>query len=374
MLASFRTQGHFSLGLEEELMLLDARTLDPAPVAEIVLERLDGDGRYQRELRASQLELITPVAGNACAAGLHLARGRLDVAEIIHPEVLLGASGTHPFSTAWGPVSDDERYRRLADEYVAAVGGNVPCGLHVHVGFAGVDRWLSVYNAVRSYLPEIAALAANSPFAGGEDTGLACARRPLTGAFHRSGVPPAFASWNAFFDLLEWGQKGGVLPDATHLWWDLRPHTRYGTLELRVPDVQTRVEDAIAVAALFQTLVVHLAGQVDRGIELPVHSTVRIEENAWRAMRYGIGGLMVDLDTARVEPTRDRVGRLLERLAPVAEDLGNIDAIHTAHLLMADNGADRQRYVCAERGLYGLTRWIAEETVGSAERFLSRRA
>jgi glutamate---cysteine ligase / carboxylate-amine ligase len=190
MLAAFRTETILTLGLEEELMLLDAATLDIVPAAATVLGCVDGDPRFRPEIRAGQIEIVTPVAGNARAAGLHLARARIDLQHRLESSTLIGASGTHPFSSNWGPVTDDDRYRRLAEEYGQAVAGNVPSGLHVHVGFESADRCLAVYNAVRSYLPEIAALAANSPYADGADSGLACARRPLTGAFHRSGIPP----------------------------------------------------------------------------------------------------------------------------------------------------------------------------------------
>lgn len=354
-------------------MLLDGETLDLSPAVETALERRAGDPRFRREIRLGQIESVTPVSGNARAAALHLAQARLDLDDAVRPAVAIAASGTHPFSADWGDVPDDERYRQLAEEFPSAVLGNVPCGLHVHVGFGPAPRVLAVYNAVRSFLPELAALAANSPFAEGKDVGLASARRPLVGAFHRTGIPPAFTSWDAFFELVDWARRGGLLPDGTHLWWDLRPHTRYGTLELRVTDAQTRVEDAAAIAGVFQTLVVVLARTVDRGDPLPVHDTLKIEENAWRAIRYGVRGTMVDLDTGVVEPARDRLGRLLERLEPVAADLGNLDSLHTAHLLLADNGAERQRYVCARLGLYGLTRWLADETVRSAQEYLSQR-
>jgi glutamate---cysteine ligase / carboxylate-amine ligase len=154
----------------------------------------------------------------------------------------------------------------------------------------------------------------------------------------------------------------------------LRPHTKYGTLELRVADVQTRVEDATAIAGVFQCLVAFLGRRLDARVEQRVHASVRIEENAWRAMRYGIRGMMVDLDTGEAESTGGRLSRLLEQLEPFAHELGNLDALHAAQLLMADNGAERQRYVGAQRGLYGLTRWLADEIVASAHEYLSRRA
>jgi carboxylate-amine ligase len=230
-----------------------------------------------------------------------------------------------------------------------------------------------VYNAARSYLPELGALAANSPFFDGHDSHLASARRSLMGAFHRSGVPPAFRTWEDFAAFVEWGRRGRLFPDASHFWWELRPHARYGTVELRAADTQTRVEDALAVAVVFQSLAAWLAERHDAGETLPVHDTVRIEENAWRSMRYGVRGWMVDLEDGEPAPARERIGRLLDELEPVAERLGGADGLRTARALLLDNGAERQRYVEAAEGLDGLVRWLARETVASADDLLSRR-
>lgn len=369
---AFGQHARFSLGLEEDVMLLDRATLEPVHAAGAMLVRLEGDARYRREPLASRVEIVTPVSGNAQAAGLHLARARLDLSRAFEPEdVLMAAAGTHPFAPPSRPA---ERCEPGLGEQVPLPRGDVPAALHVHVGLGPAERCLSVYNAARSYLPEIAALASNSPYWHGADTGLACAPRPRHGAFDRAGIPPALPGWKDFLDLVEWGRTGGLLAEATPPSWDLRPHLRLGTLELRSPDAQTRVEEAAAIAAVFQSLVVHLAERIDRGRAPEVHETVRIEENAWRASRHGVQGKMVDLDTGRTESTRSRIGRMLERIGAVADDLGNLDALHTAHALLADNGTDRQRYVCAERGLYGLTRWLAETTIESAKECLSRRA
>jgi carboxylate-amine ligase len=361
-----------TIGMEEELMLLDPETLEVAP-SEAALSVLDGDPRYAAELRQGQVEIRTPVCGNAVAAALCLADAALHLSEVLSGVAVLASSGTHPFSSAWGDISRGERYRKLADEFPQAAHGHLPSGLHVHVSVAGADRALAVYNAARSFLPELTALAANSPFLDGQDTGLASARSQLTLAYHRAGVPPAFRSWEAYVEFVDWGRRGGVFPDAGHLWWDLRPHPRFGTLELRSPDSQTRVEDAAAVAALYQCLLAWLASRFDEREELAVHDTSRIAENVWRASRYGTRGHMVDLVTGEEQETRARIGALLELLEPTAERYGTTWALLSANTLLADNGADRQRYVAAEHGLKGLTRWLAGETVSSAKAYLERR-
>ena len=194
------------------------------------------------------------------------------------------------------------------------------------------------------------------------------------GAFHRAGVPPAFSSWETFAGFVEWGRRGRLFPDASHFWWELRPHTQHGTLELRVADTQTRIEDAVAVAVVFQSLVAWLAERHDAGEALPVHDTVRIEENAWRSMRYGIRGWMVDLDDGEAVPTYERIGAMLDSIGPTAQRLGGEAGILTARTLLVDNGAERQRVVEAARGFDGLVRWLARETIGSADDLLSRRS
>lgn len=334
---------------------------------------MGGDPRFVRELKNTQVELVTPVSGNALGAALHAARSRADLAAALGTELWLLASGTYPWHGESGDVVEGERYERIAEEYVSAAAASLPCGQHVHVGIRGADRALAVYNAARSFLPELGALAGNSPYLEGRDTGLASSRRSLNDAFHRTGVPPAFESWDAFAAYVAWGRSGGLFPDATHFWWELRPHPGYGTLEFRVADTQTRVEDAFAVAGCCQALVAWLGEQWAAGETLPAHETYRIEENAWRAMRYGVRGWMVDLDTGKPVTTRQRIGEMLERIQPCAERLGVGAGILTARALLVDNGADRQRAVGA-RGVQPLVRWLCRETAASAEDFLALRS
>ncbi len=179
------------------------------------------------------------------------------------------------------------------------------CGLHVHVAVGGAERALAVYNALRSYLPEIIALAANAPIFRGEDSGLATVRPKLNQVWPRAGVPPAFASWRDVAAFTRWAREGGAMPDESHQWWDLRLRPRYGTIEIRAADVQTRLEDSATVAALVQSLVYDLASRYDAGEPLPVDPGERIIENAWLATRDGVNGWLIDLATgARVETGR----------------------------------------------------------------------
>jgi glutamate---cysteine ligase / carboxylate-amine ligase len=352
----------FTLGLEEELMLVEPRSLALAPVNDAVLALFDDEAPYRKELRATQLELITPVCATAAEAGAALAGTRARLVETLGGAVRLVGAGTHPTSTDWGSVSADERYQMLADEYEWATRRSVLCGLHVHVAVGGAERTLAVHNALRSYLPEIGALAANSPFAEGRDTGLCSIRAKLSEAFPRSGVPPAFATWQAYVGWLDWGRAGGLFPDSSHLWWDLRLHPTYGTVEIRVSDAQTRVDDNGAIAAVVQALVAWLALRHDAGEKLPIGDYFRIRENSWRALRHGVNGWLVDLETGERQATRERITALLDELEPVARELGADEQIREARVLVAGNGADRQRYVAEREGLDGLLRWLVTET------------
>ncbi len=358
--AAFDAVEPYTIGLEEELMVVSPETLELSDMA-AELVALAADERIRPELRASQLELVTPVCRTAVEACAHLGELRARVAEVAAGTALLAAAGTHPFSAGTGAVSEGERNELLVEEYEWAALETFACGLHVHVALGDADRALAVFNALRSYLPEIAALAANSPFARGRDTGLASIRPKLNQAFPREGIPPAFASWDEYADLVRWGRH--AFPDATFLWWELRPHPAYGTLEVRAADAQTRVEDAAAIAAVVQSLVVSLGRRHDDGERLPAVSSFRISENFWSALRHGLSGWMLDLESGEQEPTLARVDRLLAGLEPTAEDLGLDAELVQARTLLGGNGADRQRYVAAREGLDGLVRWLVAETL-----------
>ncbi len=372
--AVFDGASELTVGIEEELTLVDPQTLAQAPAVDRVLELAGGDPRFVRELKNTQVELVTPVAGNALGAALLAARARTDLADLLGGELQVLASGAYPGGGGSGEIVAGERYEQIADEYVSAAAQNLPCGQHVHVALRGADRALAVYNAARSFVPELGAIAANSPFLDARDSGLASSRRSLNDAFHRTGVPPAFASWDEFAAYVAWGRGGGLFPDASHFWWELRPHVGHGTLEFRVADTQTRLEDTFAVAACCQALVAWLAGRYDSGETLASHETYRVEENAWRAMRYGVRGWLVDLDTGEPTPARDRIATLLDAITPFARQLGVEAGILTARALLLDNGAERQRAVESVHGIDGLIRWLARETVASAEDFLMQRA
>jgi glutamate---cysteine ligase / carboxylate-amine ligase len=364
--AAFERTTSFTVGVEEELMLVDPDCYDLAPAIDEVLPLVEGDPRFTSELRSSQLEIVTPVCTSAAeACGELAAARRLLMGLLVHRYRLLSA-GTHPTSSEWGAVTERDRYRQIADEYTWAALRSLACGLHVHVAVPGADRALAVFNALRGLVPELAALGANSPFFEGRDTGMSSIRPKLNELFPRSGVPPALGSWAELADYLDWARTGGLFPDATHLWWELRPHPEHGTIELRAVDSQTRVEDAGGIVALYQALAAWLADRFDAGEELPAPPTPRVVENSWRAYRYGVRGWLVDLETGQAEPTRDRLARLLDEVEPYAERLGSRAQLDAVRTLLAGNGADRQRYVEEREGLEGVPGYLVGETEASA--------
>ncbi|MFL5926949.1 MAG: YbdK family carboxylate-amine ligase [Gaiellaceae bacterium] len=365
-IATFDHTLAYTIGVEEELMLVDNESGDLAPVIDDALARLDGDKRFSRELRAAQIEIVTPVCATAADACRELGHARRHLVDRLAGSCRLLACGTHPFSTRHGEITGAGRYRQIADEYVWAASRSLVCGLHVHVAVPGAARALAVYNALRSYLPQIAALAANSPYTEGHDTGMSSVRPKFNEVYPRSGIPPAFKTWEELVRFVEWGRSGGLFPDSTHFWWEMRLHPVFGTIEIRAADTQTRVEDATSVVAVIQALVARLSDQVDAGERLPLHETYWITENAWRAHRYGVRGWLVDLDTGERVATREQLARLIEELEPYAARFDAAEQLTTAQTLLAGNGADRQRYVHAREGIVGLTRWLVDETEESA--------
>src|SRR3954471_8125000 len=327
--ARFEAPDVLGIGLEEELFLLDPESLDLLPRAREVLDRAGGDPRFKLELPASQLEIVTPPSPDVASAVAALGAARHDLAEAAAPLGRLMTAGVHPTAAELGVLTDDPRYQRTLDEYGERARRQLVAGLHVHVSLGGAERTLAVYNALRSHLPELAALAAIAPFHAGRDTGLASIRPTIAVHLQRQGIPPAIPNWEWFAQALRWGQTSDSVPDARRWWFELRLHTTYGTLELRAPDAQSSLEAVHGVAAFAYDLIHALAARYDAGEPLPVHDSWRIEENRWAAMRDGVTGTLADLETGERVPTREVLR-------------GHATHPHTAALIEA-NGAVRLR-------------------------------
>jgi carboxylate-amine ligase len=339
---AFEEPSPVTVGLEEELMLLDGDTLDLAPRAGEVIETLGGDPRFKLEMPAAQLEIVTAPHATVAEAAHELATSR---AALAAAGFRLAGAGAHPFAHGVGPLNAGPRYEAIGAEYASVARRQLVFGLHVHVAIRGADRALAVYNALRSHLPELAALAANAPFYEGRDSGLASVRPRISGLLPRQGVPPTFESFAAYEDALRWCG----FDDPRQWWWELRLHPTLGTVEVRVPDTQRTVAETAAIATVVHALVTRLAERHDAGERLPVAESWRIDQNRWSACRHGLDGELRDLRTGEPRPTRERVAALVGELG-VAQPPGD--------------GAARQREVAAERGLRGLVAWLADGFCG----------
>jgi carboxylate-amine ligase len=363
--AAFEVEAPMTIGLEEELMVLDADTLDLAPRARALLERVAGDPRYKPELPAAQLEIALAPARTVGEAAAALAAARARLAAAAGGRSLLAGAGAHPFAAVEGALSDGPRYDALVREYGPVARRQLVFGLHVHVAVRPADRALAVYNALRSYLPLIAALAANAPFYEGVDSGLASVRPKLCELLPRQGVPPPIASWEELGDALRWGQAAGAMADRSQWWWEARLHPVFGTVEVRVPDTQTTVAETAAVAAVVHALVAWLAERHAAGEALAVAPSWRIAENRWSACRHGLDGAMADLGTGELTPTRECAAVMFEDLGATAGRVGCAAELAAAREAATINGAARQRTVAAQRGgPRALAAWLAERFAG----------
>jgi carboxylate-amine ligase len=357
---AFNAAPELTVGLEEELMLLDPDTLDLAPRAGEALARLGGDPTFKLEMPASQLEIVTPPRSTVGQAVSDLAAGRARLIDAVADLARPAAAGAHPFASPQGELNRGERYARLLDEYGEVARRQLVCALQVHVALGDADQALAVYNALRGLLPEIAALAAAAPFHSGRDTGLASVRPTISRLLPRQGVPPPIASWEAFADDLRWGAKARALPEPRRWWWELRPNPAFGTLEVRAPDAQATVADAAGVAAFVHSLVGWLAEGHGGGERLPVAEAWRIEENSWSACRSGVEGTFADLASGRRVAARDHLNALLDELDPVAARLACARELHEARRLVEENGALAQRRIAADGGPVAIARWLCE--------------
>jgi carboxylate-amine ligase len=353
----------FTVGVEEELMLLDPETLDLLPACGAALERLD-DARFRSELPAAQLELVSPVCLHADDLPAALIAARCTAVERLDGFARLAGAGVHPFAAPEGAASAGARYTALSERYQWAARRAMTCGVHVHVAVPGCDRAVAIHDALRAHLPELAALAGNAPFHEGGDTGLHSVRPKLCESLPRQGIPPPLESWAGYRELLAWGAAGNAFP-ASEVWWEVRLHAVHGTVEVRVCDQPATAEESATLAAVVQALCAWLSMRHDAGGLGPPAPTVRIQENRWRALRHGLDGAFLDLDTGRPEPARERLAALLTTLEPVAAGLGASEAFAGSWTMLKATGSARQRTVAAEAG--GDLHAVMEELAASLE-------
>jgi carboxylate-amine ligase len=336
--ATFDAVEPLTVGIEEELMLLDPQTLELAPVASELLGRLGGDPRFKPELPAAQLEIALPPTRSVGDLAAQLGQARRDLADAADGIALIAGAGLHPFAPSEGETSRGDRYERIVREYGSVARRQLVSAFQVHVAVGGADRTLAVYNALRAHLPEVAALAANAPFYEGRDSGFASFRPIVADMLPRQGMPPAIGSWEAWSEELDWGARSGRLPGPSQWWFELRPHPGFGTLEVRVPDTQATVAEAAAIAAVVHALVALLVERPRDGVP-----SWRIEENRWVAARHGLDGTFADVRSGEPIGVRARLGVLLDELEPFADALGAAEQLAFARSMIRANGADRVR-------------------------------
>jgi carboxylate-amine ligase len=341
----------YTVGVEEELMIVDAKSLDLVNAIESMLEDAGAtnserkDGEIKPELMESVLEIATKPCANVSEASGQLRSLRRHVWEIAGGRGLrIGSSGTHPFAR-WEDqrIVARPRYRDLISALRFVARQELIFGMHVHIGIDDPDKAIYVANGMRVHLAVLQALSNNSPFWRGDLTGLLSTRTPIFRAFPRVGVPPAYAGWEDYERQVDFMVASGVMEDYSYLWYDVRPHPNLGTVEIRVCDSQTRVEHTVALAALIQAMVKELCENFAAGTELSDYPWQMLDENKWLAARHGLEGELVDLPSSDRIQAKALTRRLLDRLTPHAQDLGAADALDGIRdLLERGTGAARQ--------------------------------
>jgi len=342
--AAFEGGRDFTVAVEEEFALLDPDTLSLVNRFEELQAAARGTEFEEflvGELIASEAEMRTGRCETFAEASLKMAERREQIAGLASGlGIALGATGTHPWS-AWQDqrIIDTPHYRRNDEILRYVVWRNNSFGLHVHVGIRGADRAIRVHDALRTYLPHLLALSASSPFVEDVNTGLHSARTEIfTRMFPRCGVPDPYGSWAEFERYAGFLYETGSITEHTQIWWSVRPHLAFPTIEIRICDGQPDLGEARSLAALGYALTVRIARALDDGEELPLPPHRLIEENLWRAIRFGLSGTLIDLEDGSVSPARDALERLVEWVLPVADELGVTQFLSVP----AANAAERQ--------------------------------
>ncbi|HEU4595654.1 MAG TPA: carboxylate-amine ligase [Pyrinomonadaceae bacterium] len=349
------TPEHYTLGIEEEFQIVDPQTRElRSRVSEILDEgkMLLGE-QFKPEMIQSMIEVGTDKCYNIQEARTDITNLRAITASLARKKGLaIVAASTHPISH-WRDqkIFDDKRYNVLVEELQMVASSLLIFGLHVHVGMPDKDRAIHIMNAARYFLPHVLALTTSSPFWLGFNTGLKSYRSEVFKKFPRTDIPDHYDSYAAFQRYVDLLVKTGCIDDGKKIWWDVRPHPFFPTLEFRICDIPTRVDDTIAIAALFQAIVAKLDKLIEKNLGFRLYRRALIQENKWRAVRYGLDGKMIDFGKQKEVPVRDLILELLEFVDEVVDDLGSrteVEHIHT--ILERGTSADEQLRIYAETG------------------------
>ena len=348
----------FTIAVEEEFALLDPDTLELTNRFEELKAGAGGtelDENLVGELIASEIEVKTGKCTNFAEASELIARRRVQLGELADEfGVGLSSTGTHPWSR-WQDqrIIDTPHYRCNSEILQYVVWRNNSFGIHAHIGIKGADRAIAVCNAFRNVLPELLALSASSPFVEDCVTGLHSARTEIfTKTFPRCGVPDAFDGWSAYEEYVRFLYATGSIDEHTQIWWSVRPHLAYPTVEVRICDAQPDLAEAQSLTALIYALGARFARAIDEGEPLPDLPHRLIEENLWRAIRYGLGGVLIDFERSEVVPARARIEALIEWVEPVAGEIGAAPFLAVPATKAAERQYERQRELGSHRDVF----------------------
>ncbi|HZI17121.1 MAG TPA: carboxylate-amine ligase [Pyrinomonadaceae bacterium] len=349
------TPEHYTLGIEEEFQIVDPQTRElRSHVSEFLAEgqMLLGE-QLKPEMIQSQVEVGTNICRNIQEARADISNLRSIISGLARKTNLrIVAASTHPISH-WRDqkIFDDARYQLLIEELQMVASSLLICGLHVHVGMPDRERSIHIMNAARYFLPHVLALSTSSPFWLGHNTGLKSYRSEVFKKFPRTDIPDHFDSYSSFSRYIDLLVKTGCIDNGKKIWWDVRPHPFFPTLEFRVCDIPTRVDDTIAIAALFQAIVAKLDSLIEKNLGFRLYRRMLIQENKWRAVRYGLDGNMIDFGKQKEVPIRDLIRELLDFVDDMLDPLGSrkeVEHIHT--ILERGTSADEQLRVFQETG------------------------
>jgi glutamate---cysteine ligase / carboxylate-amine ligase len=359
----------FTLGVEEEYMVVDPQTRELTSHDQKIVELSSHimHDSVKAEMHQAVVEVGTGICKDVGQAYHEIKTLRKTVSDVAGSLGLrIGAAGTHPFSH-WSKqlITPNPRYDEIVNEMQEAARSNLIFGLHVHVGIKDKDMAIHIQNTIRYFLPHVYALSCNSPFWEGRNTGFKSFRTKVFDKFPRTGIPDFFTNWDEFKNYVNLLIKTGCIDNAKKIWWDVRVHPFYDTIEFRICDVPSRVEETIAITAIFQALVVKLYKLRLQNMSFILYTKALINENKWRACRYGIDGKLIDFGKQTEIETKLLIIELLEFVDDVIDDLGSRDAINYIRKILEDGtGADRQLAVFNQTGsLESVVDYILDETI-----------
>ncbi len=365
--------GFLTIGVEEEYQIIDAAGELHSHIDTLLAAAAPRLGdKVKREMMQSVVEVGTTICENVDEARQQLGEMRQTLTDLLQPaDLRIACAGTHPFSR-WNEqlITDNERYKMLEEELQDVVRALVIFGLHVHVAIPDPERRIETLNEARYFLPHLLALSTSSPFWMGRNTGLKSYRSVIWSNFPRTGIPPDLASFDEYQNYVELLVKTGSIDNGKKIWWDLRAHPAFPTLEFRVCDMPTRLEETICLAALMQAICAKLLKLRERNLGFRKYMPALIAENKWRAIRYGIDGKLIDFGKQAEVPMRDLAIELVEFVDDVVDDLGSRQAVQYVDTILAEGtSADRQLRVLKEGGdTRAVVEMLAAETMGAAVR------